>query len=137
MAGFTAQTSERSIKAIVNAGKLDSAVLNSDAIKDLDWSSKLIHLIKSNLVEEEQLLKVFSKAASLPKAFPKEEEINESAVTALPIRFLIENTILPYQFEDNFLKVLIVDPRNIELKNELKNGTRCNVLGLCDQRFGR
>ena len=128
MAGFTAQTSERSIKAIVNAGKLDSAVLNSDAIKDLDWSSKLIHLIKSNLVEEEQLLKVFSKAASLPKAFPKEEEINESAVTALPIRFLIENTILPYQFEDNFLKVLIVDPRNIELKNELKNHTHYELL---------
>jgi len=76
MAGFTAQTSERSIKAIVNAGKLDSAVLNSDAIKDLDWSSKLIHLIKSNLIEEEQLLKVFSKAASLPKAFPLAEEIN-------------------------------------------------------------
>ena len=51
MAGYTAQTSERSIKAIVNAGKLDSTLLNNQDMRDLDWSSKLTYLIKNNLID--------------------------------------------------------------------------------------
>ena len=46
MAGFTNQTSEKAIQAIINAGKVDSLILQSGSLKNLDWNEKLKYLIK-------------------------------------------------------------------------------------------
>ena len=127
MAGFTNQTSEKAIQAIINAGKVDSLILQSGSLKNLDWNEKLKYLIKEKLIVEDQLVGLFAKAASLSRAFPEENDLDPTAITALPYRFIIEHSIFPYKFEDNFLQILIIDPRSVQLRSELMGNSQFNL----------
>jgi type IV pilus assembly protein PilB len=127
MVGFTNQTSEKAIQAIINAGKVDNLILQSGSLKNLDWNEKLKYLIKEKLIVEDQLVGLFAKAASLSRAFPEENDLDPSAITALPYRFIIEHSIFPYKFEDNFLQILIIDPRSVHLRAELMNSSHFNL----------
>lgn len=127
MVGFTNQTSEKAIQAIINAGKIDGLVLHSGNLKNLDWNEKLKYLIKEKLIIEDQLVGLFAKAASLSRAFPEEEDLDPTAITALPYRFIIEHSIFPYKFEDNFLQILIIDPRSVHLRGELMSNSQFNL----------
>ena len=128
MAGYTSHTSERSIKAIINAGKLDPVKLNDSHLLSLSWAEKLEYLINERLVDENQLVTIFARSASLTRVFPEPQDINESAFATLPYKFITEHSILPYQFEDSFLKVLILDPRVIRIKNELKEKSQHEIM---------
>jgi type IV pilus assembly protein PilB len=127
MAGFTNQTSEKAIQAIINAGKIDNLILQSGSLKNLDWNEKLKYLIKEKLIVEDQLVGLFAKAASLSRAFPEENDLDPTAIAALPYRFIIEHSIFPYKFEDNFLQILIIDPRSAQLRSELMNSSQFNL----------
>jgi type IV pilus assembly protein PilB len=127
MAGFTNQTSEKAIQAIINAGKVDNLILQSGNLKNLDWNEKLKYLIKEKLIVEDQLVSLFAKAASLSRVFPEENDLDSTAITALPYRFIIEHSIFPYKFEDNFLQILIIDPRSVQLRSELMSNSQFNL----------
>ena len=123
MLQYTDYTSERAIQAIINAGKLDAQIITQDAYVNLSWSEKLLHLIQVNLIDEEQLVSLFAKSASLTRAFPDPENIHLSAVISLPYRFILEHSLLPYALEDNVLRILIIDPRTMQIKAELRKET--------------
>lgn len=128
MAKYTPQTSERAIQAMLNAGKLTAAQLEQEAIKDLGWAEKLAYCIKESWIDENQLTGLFAKSVSLTRSFPAPEEIHDKAVGALPYRYLTEYSLLPYQVEDQFLKVLIIDPRVAQMKADLKTNTQYEIL---------
>ena len=125
---YSQQTSERSLSAIMNAGKIDPAILNNERYQSLNWPEKLNALIREKLVDENQLVSLFARTVSLPRAFPEEDQINPDAVILLPISFTLEHGLLPYALEDNFLKVLIIDPRSTLLKAELKIHAKMDIL---------
>lgn len=127
MLQYTDHTSERAIQAIINAGKLDAQIIDQDAYANLAWSEKLLHLIQVNLINEEQLVTLFAKSASLTRAFPDPETINLSALISLPYRFILEQSLLPYALEDNVLRVLIIDPRTMQMKSELRKETSFEI----------
>ena len=127
MAGFTNQTSEKAIQAIINAGKIDNLILQSAHVKNLESNEKLRYLIQEKLIIEDQLVGLFAKAASLSRAYPEESDLDPTAITALPYRFITEHSILPYKFEENFLQVLIIDPRSAQLRSELMTQSQFNV----------
>ncbi len=128
MAAYSAQTSERTIQAIINAGKIDASITNDGHYKNLEWPDKLSHLIHQGILDEDLLVGLFAKTVSLPRAYPALHEIDASALTSLPYKYLIEQSVLPYQFEDSFLKVLIIDPRSTSIKNELKEKSQHDII---------
>ena len=128
MAAYSAQTSERTIQAIINAGKFDTSITNDAHYKNLEWPDKLSHLIHQGILDEDLLVGLFAKTVSLPRAYPALNEIDASALTALPYKYLIEHSVLPYQFDDGFLKVLIIDPRSTSIKNELKEKSQYDII---------
>ncbi len=128
MASYSSQTSERAIQAMLNAGKLDAQKLEEGVMKGLDWPSRLNQLIQENFVDEAQLVKFFSKAVSLPSVFPLEQELDDAAVLSLPYRYIAQCSILPYQLQGNSVKVLIIDPKTIEVKAELQANSQYEIL---------
>ena len=125
---YSQQTSERAVNAIINAGKIDSVILNNDPYQSLNWPEKLNALIRDRLVDEAQLVSSFAKAVSLIRAFPEEDQINPDAVIMLPVALALEHSLLPYALEDGFLKVLIIDPRSTLIKSELKAQAQADIL---------
>jgi len=125
---YSQQTSERTVHAIINAGKIDSVILNNDPYQNLNWPEKLNALIRNRLVDESQLTASFAKSVSLTRVFPEEDQINSDAVIMLPVALVLEHSLLPYALEDGFLKVLIIDPRSTLLKAELKAQARIDIL---------
>lgn len=128
MPSFSPQTSERSIHAILNAGKIDPLLLKSEKYKSLDWPSKLHQFIKDSVINEDQLVTLFAKTASLTRNFPDEDSLDRQALHALPKHYIYEHSLLPYAFEDGFLKVLIIDPVAVKLKNELKELSQADII---------
>ena len=128
MPNYTQQTSERFLNAMVNAGKINPVLFSNDRYQKLDWPEKLNSLIKDRLVDEAQLVTLFARTVSLTRAFPEEEDIDADAIILLPIIFSVEQGILAYAFEDGFLKVLIIDPKSISLKDELKTHAKVDIL---------
>lgn len=128
MAAYSAQTSERTIQAIINAGKIDTSITNDNHYKNLEWADKLSHLIHQQILDEDLLVGLFAKTVSLPRAYPALHEIDASALTSIPYKYLVEQSVLPYQFEDGFLKVLIIDPRSTSIKNELKEKSQHDII---------
>ena len=89
MPAYSAQTSERTIQAIINAGKIDPSVTYEAQYKNLDWPERLSHLIHQGILDEDLLVGLFAKTVSLPRAYPALNEIDPSALTALPYKYLI------------------------------------------------
>lgn len=128
MPSYSPQTSERSINAILNAGKIDPFILKAEKYKSFDWPSKLHHFIKDGLINEDQLVTLFAKTASLNRNFPEDDQVDRKALHALPKLYIYEHSLLPYQFENGFLKVLIIDPIAIKIKNELKDIAQAEII---------
>ncbi len=113
---------------MLNAGKLEHAKIEEGVMKGMDWPDRLNHLIQEGLIDESQLVQLFSKAVSLPSGFPSVQVINDSAVTCLPYKYITQHSLLPYKFEGNAIRVLIIDPKTIEIKAELMADSHYEIL---------
>ncbi len=125
---YSSATSEKAIKAIVNAGKLEASKLESDFYKKLDWNDKLKSLLGDGSIDEAWLVNTFARSVSLTRVFPEEDQCNEDAVRAVNSSIIIENTVLPYQLIDDVLHVLILDPKNISLQAKIKAEANIDVV---------
>ena len=65
---YSQQTSERSLSAIMNAGKIDPAILNNERYQSLNWPEKLNALIREKLVDENVSIKPVKKLSCLRRA---------------------------------------------------------------------
>jgi len=128
LVNYSAGTSEKAIKAIINAGRLEENKINSDFFSKLDWHEKLKTLINDGSIDESWLVSTFAKSVSLPKVFPEESDCQSEAVRSINSSTIIENIILPYKIIDNLIHVLILDPKNISLSSEIKNQSNLDVI---------
>lgn len=80
------------------------------------------------MINEDQLVTLFAKTASLNRNFPEDDQVDRKALHALPKLYIYEHSLLPYQFENGFLKVLIIDPIAIKIKNELKDIAQAEII---------
>lgn len=124
---YSAQTSEKTINAIINAGKLDASKIESDFFKKLGWPDKLKNLLQDGSIEEDWLVNIFAKNISISRAFPSEIDCQSEAVSAINSNLIVENSILPYKIVEDVLHVIILDPSHISLSSEIKNQSNLNV----------
>lgn len=107
---YSNETSEKILKALVNAGKIKADELVTDDNGQIPWAEHLRSLIHDNQITENWLVSMLTQNASLARAFPEEEKVQTNALSSLPINLLKEHSILPYRFEDKTLKILMLDP---------------------------
>lgn len=125
---YSAGTSEKAIKAIINAGRLDQGKIDSDFFAKLDWNEKLKTLIDDGSIDESWLVNTFAKSVSLPRVFPGEEDCQSEAVRSINAPTIIESVILPYKIVEDGLHVLILDPKNISLSAKLKEQSNLDIV---------
>ena len=128
LVNYSATTSEKAIKAIINAGRLEESKINSDFFLKLEWSEKLKTLINDGSIDETWLVNTFAKSVSLTRTFPSPEECQSEAVRSINSSTILENVLLPYKIEDNVLHVLILDPKNISLSSSIKTQSNLDVV---------
>lgn len=128
LVAYSAGTSEKAIKAIINAGRLDEGKINSDFFAKLEWNEKLKTLIDDGSIDEAWLVNTFAKSVSLPRVFPEEEDCESEAVRSINSPTIIESVVLPYKIIDNVLHVLILDPKNISLSAKLKEQSNLDIV---------
>jgi type IV pilus assembly protein PilB len=125
---YSPLTSEKTIKAIINAGRLDAEKIESDFFKKLNWPEKLKTLLRDESIEEEWLVNTFAKSISISRAFPAETDCQPEAVRSINSNLIIDNSILPYKIDNDVLHVIILDPAHISLSSEIKNQSNLNVV---------
>ena len=128
LVNYSPTTSEKAIKAIINAGRLEESKINSDFFLKLEWNEKLKTLINDGSIDESWLVNTFAKSVSLSRTFPNAEECQSEAVRSINSTTIIENVILPYKIEDDVLHVLILDPKNISLSSSIKTQSNLDVV---------
>ena len=107
---YSNETSEKILKALINAAKIKETDLTIEAGDQSSWAKNLKNLIHAEKITEDWLVSLLSKNASLGRAFPEQEKIQANALSSLPANLLREHSILPYRFDEKVLKILILDP---------------------------
>ena len=128
LVNYSPATSEKAIKAIINAGRLEENKITSDFFSKLGWHEKLKTLINDGSIDETWLVATFAKSVSLPQVFPEESDCHSEAVRSVNTSTMIENVLLPYKIVDNFLHVIILDPKNISLSSAIKKQSNLDVI---------
>jgi type IV pilus assembly protein PilB len=128
LVNYSPATSEKAIKAIINAGRLEESKINSDYFTKLAWNDKLKTLINDGSIDESWLVNTFAKSVSLTRTFPTAEECQSEAVRSINSAMIIENVLLPYKIQEDVLHVLILDPKNISLSSTIKTQSNLDVM---------
>lgn len=128
LVNYSPATSEKAIKAIINAGRLEESKINSDFFTKLAWNDKLKTLINDGSIDESWLVNTFAKSVSLTRTFPAAEECQSEAVRSINSTLIIENVLLPYKIQEDVLHVLILDPKNISLSSTIKAQSNLDVM---------
>ncbi|MEL0215628.1 MAG: ATPase, T2SS/T4P/T4SS family, partial [Burkholderiaceae bacterium] len=128
LVNYSPATSEKAIKAIINAGRLEENKITSDFFSKLGWHEKLKTLINDGSIDETWLVATFAKSVSLPQVFPEESDCYSEAVRCVNTSTMIENVLLPYKIVDNFIHVIILDPKNISLSSAIKKQSNLDVI---------
>jgi len=84
----------------------------------------LIHL---GYVEERDIVVALVVQCNLPYIAIQNYQIDKSIIEIIPAALARKYYIVPLDRVGNILSVVMADPLNLEIKNELENITRCNI----------
>lgn len=84
-------------------------------------------LLEMNLANEETLVKILSKQLRIEIKHPHEIEVDVLAVDMVPERIVREHECFPFGLGEGTLKMLVNDPLNLILEDEIyhETGLRC------------
>lgn len=85
-------------------------------------------LVKSKYIKEFDLLKALSIQFDIPVIQNlTEEDVDKELISSIPISFLKKNIIIPFQRNNDTVKVAVTDPLNITSIDDLKIFLDCEV----------
>jgi len=107
---YSDKTSERLLKVLAAAGRLPDDEIKSLEAKGIAASDFLSEQLANGVVKEETLCEVLSKGFSLRRIDLKPRDVDLKAFSMLPADLIDHNKIIPFQIENKFLKIAVVDP---------------------------
>lgn len=84
-------------------------------------------LIELGYVSETELLRTFSKGLKIPIKKVSDVEIDEELLREIPENVIKEHSVFPFEKDEHFVKVLVTDPFNIVMEDEIRNLTGLEV----------
>ncbi len=117
---------------LVNSGLIDEFQLRSALAEQQRWGDKLgLTLVKLGYIQEEDLLKVLSRAMNLPIVHLEGKRIEPQVISTVPSEVAERHICLPlFVKPEKTGKVLFVgmdDPTNVELLDDLSFRTGMTV----------
>ena len=88
--------------------------------------SKLSTAFELNLTSAEKILKILSESYSLPTIELKKIVITDQIRKIAALRYLKENTIVPFEITGDIVKLAITDASKLGLIKNIKNLTQLN-----------
>ena len=111
---------------------VDCKALTSQQFKQIETlsaeggKSKLSTAFELNLTSDEKILKVLSESYSLPTVELKKVVITDQIRKTAALRYLKENTIVPFEITGDIVKLAITDASKLGLIKNIKNLTQLN-----------
>ncbi len=114
---------------LVNQGLLRPSHVKEALQKQLSDRRKLgVLLIESGVLTEAQLLDALSLQLDAPRIMPSVELLDSTLVDHFPIDYYRHHLCLPMYQSGRELTVVMADPQNETIRNELERVFRCNVV---------
>ena len=111
---------------------VDHKVLTSQQFKQIETlskeggKSKLSTAFELNLTSAEKILEILSDSYSLPKVNLQKVVITDQIRKVAALRYLKENTIVPFEITGDIVKLAITDASKLGLIKNIKNLTQLN-----------
>jgi len=109
---------------------LDSSVINSDQINKINATSseigksKLETAFELNFTDEDKILKILSNNYSLPIIDLTKFKIDEKIKKIIDIRYIENHSLVPFEINNEILKIAIADASKLSLMKNLKTMTK-------------
>jgi len=117
----------KSIQEIVGE-KNPEALVEIDELLSKNGDSIEETLLKSNILDEEQVLKVLSEFYEFPYTLSiAEKEIDQELIQALPISFAKRYKIIPFQKKEDTVVIVFAPPLDLYVLDELKSLFGCEI----------
>ena len=119
-------TSEQNILNML----MDQAVINADQMTKIKamskeiGKSKLETAFELNLTDEKKIITILSKVYSLDTVDLKKYKINDKLKKIVPLDYIRNNTLVPFEMANGILKIAIPDASKLSLMKNLKTMTK-------------
>ena len=119
-------TSEQNILNML----LENKIINSDQLKQITYLSKetgktpLETVLDRELTSEDIIRKTLSDSYSLPIVDLKKYKISDKLKKIIPLNYMKENTLVPFELSNGTLKIAIPDASKLSLMKNIKTITQ-------------
>ena len=119
-------TSEQNILNML----MENKIINAEQMKQI-WSvskevgkTKLETALDRELTNENEIRKTLSESYSLPIVELKKYKLDDKLKKIIPFNYLEENSLVPFEFANNTLKIAIPDASKLSLMKNIKTITQ-------------
>jgi hypothetical protein len=107
---------------LVENGVLEDTTVSRTSVASSESGRNLLAtLVEFGHVTEDQITDVIGQFYGLKKvSFKSKDEINPEALAELPDTFITKNRILPFDVDDNLLKVAVANPANLAMMGNVR-----------------
>ena len=128
MINLAPAVSEKIAQLLNTSGILSDDRLIKITTQCAENKEKIIdELLKKKFVSEDDIAKVISRNFALRKIELSADNIKAEVIKILPNTFIKKEKIIPFEIEENILKVAIADPSKIVLMTKIKALTNKNI----------
>ena len=127
MIEYTKDVADRVLRILQASGQVDAEKMKEVMVQAESRSGRALALVMKELVDEELVMTVLSRAYALRRKNLTPEEVSVDAVTSIPKKMITDEHILPFAREGRFLRVGTVDPTKATLANQIKAISNQNV----------
>lgn len=125
---FNNDVADKVLRVLQSANRLDLGRL-SEARSSTSGSSAevLERLIRSRYIDQDLVHTVLSRAYSLRRGTLEPRQVDVRALSLIPASFIDAHCAQPFEVEQRFLRVGIVDPTTATLAGQLKSISNFNI----------
>jgi len=128
MINLAPAVSEKIAQLLNTSGILSDDRLIKITTQCAENKEKIIdELLKKKFISEDDIAKVISRNFALKKIELSADNIKAEVIKILPNTFIKKEKIIPFEIEENILKVAIADPSKIVLMTKIKALTNKNI----------
>ena len=119
-------TSEQNILNML----VENKIINTEQMKQIESVSKEVGKTKletaldRELTNENEIRKTLSESYSLPIVELKKYKLDDKLKKIIPFNYLEENSLVPFEFANNTLKIAIPDASKLSLMKNIKTITK-------------
>ena len=127
MIEYTKDVADRVLRILQASGQIDQEKMKEIMVQAESRSGRALTLVMKEMVDEELVMTVLSRAYALRRKNLSPEDVDVDALTSIPRKMVLDEHILPFAREGRFLRIGTVDPTKATLANQIKALSNQNV----------